>query len=171
MNNNFILSYNWSKNKSLCSGALSKNKLTESWRLGATKVHPVNTWLHRSAIAHEWPRLCHVVVPVSVRSRSTHAQLSPRRLSKDDTGVIQVHGVGTDPGAWGTSVTRHRAQGEFQTRRGGGSGRGRGQDGSMDGPGGGGDVDLWLMGLVLVGGQEPQCSESCRVVLAWEGGG
>lgn len=46
----------------------------------------------------------------------------------------------------------------------------------MYGPGGGRDVDwvmrlpLGLVGLVLVRGKEPQCSERSWVVLAWMGG-
>lgn len=41
----------------------------------------------------------------------------------------------------------------------------------MDGPGGGGDVDRVVrLALVMVGGQEPQCSERPLVVLARVGG-
>lgn len=118
-----------------------------------------------------------MVVPVSFPSRPADAQLSPRRLGEDDAGVVEVHGAGVAPGARGTPVPRRRAQGELEARRGGGGGRGRGEDWTVDGPGGGGDVDrvrrlaLGLVRRVLVWGEEAQCSECSRVILAWVGGG
>lgn len=141
-----------------------------------TPNHPVNTWLDYSAIAHEWPRLCQVVVPVSFPSWPADAQLSPRRLGEDYAGVIQIHGAGVSTWTCGTPVPRRWTQGEFHARRRGGSGRGRGEDWSMDRPGGGGKVDwvsrlsLGLVWLMLVGGKKSQCSECTWVILAWVGG-
>lgn len=102
-----------------------------------------------------------------------HAQLPPRRLGKDDAGVVQVHGGGVSPRARGTPVPDGRAQGELQTRGGGGGGRGRGQDRTVDGPGGGGDVYrvVRLPPLGLVGGEEAERRERPRVVGAGVGGG
>lgn len=52
--------------------------------------------------------------------------------------------------------------------------RGCRQDWPVDRPGSGSHVN-WVMrlplGLVLVGGNDPQCGEGSRVVLAWVGGG
>ena len=113
-----------------------------------------------------------MVVPVSFSSWPTDAQPPPRRLSEDDAGVVQVHGTGTDPRTCGTP--RRRAQSEFQAGWGGSGFRGRGEDRSVDGPGGGRDVNRVMrrpLGLVLVGGQKPQCGERPRVVRAWKGVG
>lgn len=85
-------------------------------------------------------------MPVPVPSWPAYAHLSPRRLGKDDAGVIQVNGAGAAPRAPRVPVPGYRAQGEFEARRGGGVGRGGLEDGSVDGPGGGGEVDR-VMGL------------------------
>lgn len=151
---------------------IARNRFTHR---RAPTLHPVNTWLDHSAIAHEWPRLCQVVVPVSVPSWPTDAQLSPRRLGEDDAGVVQVHGAGIAPRAGGTPVPRCWTQGEFEAGWGGGGGRGRGEHRAVDGPGGGREVDrvmrlpLGVVWLVLVGGKKPQCGERPWMVLALMG--
>lgn len=98
--------------------------------------------------------------------------MPPCRLGEDDAGVVQVHRAGAAGGGPRRApAPRRRAQCEIQTGRRGHGGRGRGEDGAVDGPGGGGEVHRVVrLALVVVGGQEPQCSEGPRVVLARVGG-
>lgn len=119
-----------------------------------------------------------MVVPVSFPGRPGQAQLSAGGLGEDDTGVVEVHGVGGGASAGGAAAPR--VQGELEAGRRRHGGRGRAEDRSVDGPGVGGQVDrvvvvrrllLLLRPLVLVGGKQPQGTQCGRVVLGRVGGG